>query len=598
MKQKTIANCNLFFLVVLCLPAEAAEKPRPAKDQDVQDLVFLADSRPLLIRLHVQVEGRPLMQAWDEFVGHVFAQSDLNKDGVLDAEEAARVPPPASLFGARGGFNFVNVGGGGTPTAGLDANKDGKVTREELADYFRRNGGAPFSLVQGSAADQDVNIRRVALDSLGALPSSGSADALNKALLALLDTDKDGKLSLKELAAAPTLLLKKDADDDEMVTSGEILGQGPVTQTGYRVFLSRSMSMPVSADGPVLAVTAGEPNRALAEKLLTRYGHKKPTTSSKLARKDLNLSEGAFARLDADEDGLLDREELARFARRKPDVELMVRIGKDKDAEVSLLKGRKPPEGVSVTARKQGVSVRVGNTEVQLNVGGGQQTTIRLAPSNRADVYKRRFSAADGDNNGYLDMNEAGRNRFFRSLFKAMDADGDGMLYLKEVLAYFEKQEALQDRAQKSCITMSLADQGKGLFDLLDRNGDGRLSVRELRDAVKQVRHLDLNKDGKIESSEIPRRFSLTARQGPSGGGGGFGAVVALGYGGGRPQRVPELTAGPLWFRKMDRNRDGDVSRREFLGSPAMFARIDTDGDGLIDAQEAEKADSLFRKKR
>jgi EF hand len=40
----------------------------------------------------------------------------------------------------------------------------------------------------------------------------------------------------------------------------------------------------------------------------------------------------------------------------------------------------------------------------------------------------------------------------------------------------------------------------------------------------------------------------------------------------------------------MDRNRDGDISRREFLGPRADFDRLDRDRDGLIDAQEAENA--------
>jgi len=48
----------------------------------------------------------------------------------------------------------------------------------------------------------------------------------------------------------------------------------------------------------------------------------------------------------------------------------------------------------------------------------------------------------------------------------------------------------------------------------------------------------------------------------------------------------------------MDRNRDGDVSRREFLGTDEEFRRIDTDGDGLISVEEAEAYDKKMREKR
>jgi Ca2+-binding EF-hand superfamily protein len=40
----------------------------------------------------------------------------------------------------------------------------------------------------------------------------------------------------------------------------------------------------------------------------------------------------------------------------------------------------------------------------------------------------------------------------------------------------------------------------------------------------------------------------------------------------------------------MDKNRDGDVSRREFLGTREAFDRLDKNGDGLIDRREAEGA--------
>ncbi len=48
----------------------------------------------------------------------------------------------------------------------------------------------------------------------------------------------------------------------------------------------------------------------------------------------------------------------------------------------------------------------------------------------------------------------------------------------------------------------------------------------------------------------------------------------------------------------MDRNRDGDVSRKEWLGTEEEFRAIDTDGDGLISLQEAEAFDKQVRGKK
>ena len=62
-----------------------------------------------------------------------------------------------------------------------------------------------------------------------------------------------------------------------------------------------------------------------------------------------------------------------------------------------------------------------------------------------------------------------------------------------------------------------------------------------------------------------------------------------------RPTRLPDLKDGPLWFRKLDRNRDGDVSRKEWMFSEEEFRRIDTDGDGLISVEEAERYDRARR---
>src|SRR5205823_9511372 len=52
-----------------------------------------------------------------------------------------------------------------------------------------------------------------------------SADALNARLFNLLDTDGDGKLSRRELAAAPAVLGKFDENEDEVLTPDELTGR-------------------------------------------------------------------------------------------------------------------------------------------------------------------------------------------------------------------------------------------------------------------------------------------------------------------------------------------------------------------------------------
>ena len=102
----------------------------------------------------------------------------------------------------------------------------------------------------------------------------------------------------------------------------------------------------------------------------------------------------------------------------------------------------------------------------------------------------------------------------------------------------------------------------------------------------------DANKDGALSKQELPRLLQVTLSAGPPGRGRIF-------FGGEEDLKpvVKERTAGPLWFRKADVNGDGDVSRREWLGTEEDFRRIDTDGDGLISLEEAIKADEWFRKK-
>jgi Ca2+-binding EF-hand superfamily protein len=561
----------------------------PKAADDVQDFVYLGETAPVLLRLHLQNDGKSFRAAWDDFIGYLFKQLDTNNDSFLDRAEAERAPAPVLLFnsaffGAPGDINFAN----------LDANRDGKVTKEELAQFYRANGGAPFQLQVGPGQAQYVQLGGRAMTQ----NQDNQSEALTEALFGLLDANKDGKLSREELAAAPAVLLKLDEDDDEMISIQELLPnynpfnrQAVAFQTGGTI-----VRQPPS---PFVMINPGESSANLARQLQTRYGAKGGQGKSrKLTRKDLGLDEATFNQLDADGDGELDAEELARYGRRTADVELTVRVGKrnSQDKAVDLSARPLALPGSRLHKKDEAAVLDLGNTRLELRAGGGGQG-YEIAVNYR-EAYKAQFKAADKDNNGYLDENEARQSPVFRGLFKAMDRDRDGKVFEKEMLAYLDEVQDLQRRAKAACVTLAVSDQGRGLFDLLDTNRDGRLGVREMWNAVKLLDTLDRDGKGSFGRGDIPRSYQLNVGQGTAGLNQARNRVIVATPYGAMAQPPPQPTAGPLWFRKMDRNRDGDVSRREFLGTDEEFRRLDADGDGLISAEEAARADAQRRQEK
>ena len=96
------------------------------------------------------------------------------------------------------------------------------------------------------------------------------------------------------------------------------------------------------------------------------------------------------------------------------------------------------------------------------------------------------------------------------------DANGDGKLTEEELLAYLDHREELQKRVQAGCVTLEISDQSRGLFDLLDVNRDGRLSVREMRQAPHLLKSLDRVGKGYLMPEDLPRSYRIEVRRGPA----------------------------------------------------------------------------------
>jgi hypothetical protein len=186
------------------------------------------------------------------------------------------------------------------------------------------------------------------------------------------------------------------------------------------------------------------------------------------------------------------------------------------------------------------------------------------------------LAGLDSDKNGHLTKSEVPASEEFPSwTFDQWDADGNGQVTASEIDAADER------RLAGPIFRSSVSEPANPLFTALDASGDGRLSVRELRLVAQRLLQFDRNGDGQLDSSELPGSMSLSLIMSTPG-------IPRSVFGSPRAVApVESKRSGPAWFIRTDRNGDGDVSEREFFGSPELFRKLDTNGDGLIEPSEA-----------
>ena len=139
---------------------------------------------------------------------------------------------------------------------------------------------------------------------------------------------------------------------------------------------------------------------------------------------------------------------------------------------------------------------------------------------------------------------------------------------------------AVQQDASEQVSIGAVID-GYPLLGDLDPNSDRRFSVRELRSIITGLKVFDTNEDGSIEMLETPPTLRVCFALGPI-----VHRELAQLRSTGKKGKSGEPSA-PEWFMRMDQNRDGDLSRREFPGTDDQFIELDKDGDELVSIAEA-----------
>lgn len=560
-------------------PRFVPDKSKAAEVPDYVDLVFVASDRPVMVRLHLRNNGRPYSAAWEDYLRKLYAHLDRNGDGTLDKAEAERAPDIQFLqLHLQGGIGYPYRGLVGQ-MAQLDTNKDGKVSFVEFSEFYRRGGMSSLQL--------SFNNNRAA------------TDTVTNTLYKRLDKNKDGKLSAEEMTRAETALQRLDLDENEMLTAAE-LTPGGGDNSGIVYYPSGRMEES-NADMGFLEVKADN-IEGVTRQVLTHYDKDK---NGKLSRAESGLDKALFDALDGNRDGQLDAKEFAGFFRRNSDLELIGRMGKMQEKEgavVDFLRKTGLPIVQPIRAEVFNPSKRamplaskvrqtnpstlgfsLGDARIDLSVVEPQFTQNRFFPR---QFYEQQFREADTAKKGVLDRKQAMSAQFLSLIFNLVDRDGDDKITEKELKAYLD----MQTEGAGSQFQATITDEGRSLFDVLDENGDGSLSIRELRTCWARMKPLAKNEVG-LSRQDIARRLEVSLGQQLQRFRGSIvtRAVFPLGS---------MRSSGPLWFQKMDRNRDGDISPREFVGSEEDFRKLDSDGDGLISSTEALQFEERLKKEK
>lgn len=573
----------LLSAAVVGTAADRAPAPRPAippvKMADGYEIIVFAPHRPIRARVSIVYLGKSLAERWTEALRKAFDGFDRDGNGYLSGFEVQYIFSDASLAQLMQSAYYAPNPADLPTLAKLDTNHDKWVSFAEFAAYYKTS--AAQAVHAFPPADENV-------------ANAQTTEALFK----LFDANGDGKLTRDEVAAAEKLLATRDADEDECLTVNELLPNGANNTRGRVVpveFTGRGAPAPRVPQNVVVYEPGGIPG-TLIQRILKEYDKDK---DFELSKAESGFDPATFARLDTDGNGRLSGEELDEWRTGPADLDVTLSLAtKAVDCKVEVTTPAKlvAERGFSVKVVESGrVMVRHGRQPVEF----WAYAPVVGRNNARGPQVRQQWVAMFQQlarSKGYVaDKDFAGANavqyQMLRVIVDPADFDGDGKLTRKELDKYFDLQQPFVDLG----VALAPAVQTPTLFQLLDENRDGRLGVRELRTAWDRLFALEpLGPDGSkpavvtheaIQPSVSVRVSRVIDRQ---------LITQQIGFPNGNQVAVPQK--GPTWFRKMDRNGDGDVSRLEFLGTRAEFDLIDADRDGLISLDEAETHDQKTRR--
>ena len=558
--EKYLLAALLVAFGALCFAA--APPPKPARADDQLDYLFLGSDRPVLMRFHVRMGDKPYDAPWVEFMDRLFSWFDKDDDGFLSPVEVARLPSANSLLNHT--LGAISRDYSGIAFSALDTNKDGKVSKVEFRTYFRGNGFPGFQFGMNNY-------------------QATTAKEINEKIFKRLDKAGEGYLTAEKVSGLYDKLRSFDENEDEMLDQSEFSTRGngmffePVS--GVDLLPNRPATIE-----PALSNIDLSQLPALVKQMMTKYDRNK---DGKLTQAEVGLDPALFAKLDANKDGALDADELRAYFTTPPDLVLRLQIGTPsaRKGAFDLFPGPRlaivneatmaaPLKKRFRRAGSDSIALELGDTRMAIQASAEQGQSRRY--ENVRNYYTGQFDRLIGKK-AYIERSDLKDQPQLLVVFTQADRNADEKLTRVELFSWLN----VVGSGLNANVTITANDLGRGLFPVLDADNDGRLSLREMKSAWTRLNVFA--KDGKVKQADLPRTLRIVVGQGNIN---NFRPVVTTVYNG-TTSRPMSRSAAPEWFRKMDKNNDGDISPREWLGTDEDFAGIDTDGDGLISVAEA-----------
>lgn len=574
MIRYTIA-IGLFLLSAVLLPCPTkAESPA-----EVQDVLFLHPRGLLNVQLQILRDGQGYQAAWGEFLWEVFEELDTDGSFDLDYQEFRR----------------------GDWTRFRERNPETGYTVAADHTFLDFDSNPPDELVSFTEVVETLGQSCCQASYGGQTNPSSSASA--DALFAILDRNENEELEQDEMSGAFASLRQLDRNDDELYTVSELRPQGNPVAGGNNIALAFQLNRAQPRNTqkvPVITPPPGTSADVLAAYMLRFYDRppkpegeqaegtpaEEPETAT-LSHEEFEVPDAVFEAIDVNDNAELELAELtAWLSVRQPDAIIAVRLDDGLDAAQRVdITSTKATQGgpikVNVEKTESGeVRISLPTTQVVITANGPRDIEQEL--NGLEENFKRR----DSDNNDYLDADEA-RQLGITGEFNRIDADHNGQIFFEELAEYRRHEAAIASRRNDLAIT----NRGSTLFEIVESNRNQVLSARELSQLEALTAGWDHDNNNALAMKEIPRRYQLSIRPGAPN---NQNVDRAFFYTSGSVTfNAAEPDNSSLkWFFRMDRNNDGDLSRREFLGPREDFARLDADNDQLLSQEEAKALNS------